>query len=539
MRSLKMNFNMSIYSLKEKILKVDLDIIYNDLKEYIQFYTGKFKYFDLSCNSEDIKKDDNFLFIKNNKNIKISYKIKIGNFGKHGHKGTISDDLIAFSGDEVFLFPIEVLSIDDKKESDFIKEIKIKYDFNKNLSSIVPFYSKEEDVSIIRNPYWHHIYELIKSPYVFGKFKDYNFKKDNLDLNIYNDNEESINEEVLNGIKDLYSYYCSLFNTYKKHIDIIILRKEKDNNYILSGSGKNLIGSTFDFDNLRDWELLSHRLFHSFMDSKIKVKDFHRPPNLWITEGLATYYENIALESLNETLKFKLKVDSDYEFLKIYKRYLYITLKDPNRFSIIPMEEGKITSGGKIEYLHYTKAPLIIKFIEDKRSKANLKENAILDYILNIKDFNNYNLKDMFYKVLGMEVNIFAMNYLFGTEILPMFYLNNRDENLEETIKDLNDYEYILWTCFFNEDSFYVKDKLSSYKLFEILKKAERENVRFAPILLEKEIEGFSKTIYALLKEYFLRAKLCKIPYGELNMRYFILEDKNNIKIWSDFLSKV
>ena len=48
----------------------------------------------------------------------------------------------------------------------------------------------------------------------------------------------------------------------------------------------------------------------------------------------------------------------------LYTRYLYMTLKEPSRFRIIPMEEGSIRSHGKIEFLHYTKAPLLIYFIE-------------------------------------------------------------------------------------------------------------------------------------------------------------------------------
>ncbi len=41
------------------------------------------------------------------------------------------------------------------------------------------------------------------------------------------------------------------------------------------------------------------------MDDLLKSRVYHLPPNIWLTEGLATYYENLALESLEEGLKRK------------------------------------------------------------------------------------------------------------------------------------------------------------------------------------------------------------------------------------------
>ncbi len=98
------------------------------------------------------------------------------------------------------------------------------------------------------------------------------------------------------------------------------------------------------------------------MDHVLKSRVYHLPPNLWLTEGLATYYENLALESLEEELKERLDIKFKKEMAILYTRYLYMTLKEPSRFRIIPMEEGSIRSHGKIEFLHYTKAPLLVYF---------------------------------------------------------------------------------------------------------------------------------------------------------------------------------
>ncbi|MDU7884703.1 MAG: hypothetical protein E7J48_29490 [Klebsiella michiganensis] len=450
-------------------------------------------------------------------------------------------------GEQILLLPVEMLTMsDDLKlncslEIDFTKLIE---ELNSEVyyKSIIPF--KENDFkSKCIGGTWSDLYEIMKSSYTFGFFEEVILKKEYREVHLYysveNEFLNTINkEELVRNIKSICDYYYDLFKIdflNKKDLNIVLLRKSKnENTYILGGSGKNLISATFDMNKKRDWQLLSHRIFHAFMDHILKSRVYHLPPNLWLTEGLATYYENLALESLEEELKERLDIKFKKEMAILYTRYLYMTLKEPSRFKIIPMEEGSIRSHGKIEFLHYTKAPLLVYFLETLNNSCGNK-NEIIEYLINNKD-KSFSMQNLFYNLLGFQCHSFASKYLFGNSIIPLWDLKETLDD-KDVICTLQEYEYILWTWFIGEEENYIEDDLREYnkKIEEII---SCRNINIYNAYLTKQIEDYSKELSFLLKAWIIRSNVCNVSSQDENIRYKLLKDKVNLRIWNEFLEQ-
>ncbi|MDK0629630.1 hypothetical protein P5E75_06125 [Clostridium perfringens] len=530
----------------EEGLNIRLKIKDVNLRD-IQLYKGKTKIKNIKC-KEDFYCDSNFIYIKNkSRDFILEYEVLIGSLGKHGKGGEIGEDLISFMGEQILLLPVEMLTMsDDLKlncslEIDFTKLIE-ELNSEEDYKSIIPFKENEFKSKCIGGT-WSDLYEIMKSSYTFGFFEEVVLKKEYGEVHLYSSIEntflnDSSNEELVRNIKSICDYYYDLFKIdflNKKDLNIVLLRKSKnENSYILGGSGKNFISATFDMNKKRDWQLLSHRIFHSFMDHVLKSRVYHLPPNLWLTEGLATYYENLALESLEEELKERLDIKFKKEMAILYTRYLYMTLKEPSRFRIIPMEEGSIKSHGKIEFLHYTKAPLLVYFIESLKNSCGNK-HEIIEYLINNKD-KSFSMQNLFYNLLGFRCDSFASKYLFENSIIPLWDLKEHLDD-KEVICNLQEYEYILWTWFLGEEENYIKDDLREYNknIEEIIRII---NINIYNSYLTKEIEDYSKELSFLLKAWIIRSNICSVSSQDENIRYKLLKDKENLRIWKEFVQQ-
>lgn len=500
MEGLKIYLSVKENNISEKSLDINLKVS-GISKEAIKLYKGNINVSNISCTYK-YNEENNFIEVlkSDNLDLVLNYTVNLGSLGKHGHTGELNENILAFSGEHIFILPVNILSLKDYYDG-YCDFIKISFDIKNKKLVHIPF-MKEENTLNINNPVWSDIYKLMKDNYIFGNFKEC-YKKDS--LKIFTEENINIEDSVKENIYNLYSYYTNLFEI-KKDLNIVLLNKNKyDNENILGGCVGDSICASFDFNKLRDLQLLSHRLFHNFMDFKIRTKAFHMMPNLWLTEGLATYYENVALESLNDDFKKDININSDKEFKKIFLRYLYMRIKNRELLNIAPMEEGSIKSYGKIEFLHYTIAPLIIKLIEDIRYKSIGEKDSIIKYINSLDYKNGFYMDELFIYLLGDNRDKFAISYLFNSEILPLWYLDYKFEDASELIDHINEYEYVLWTWFNKEGIDYKREFIKLYdvdKKYETL--ANNLNINFGDKLFENMVKKSSNTIYTLLKKYYL-----------------------------------
>lgn len=547
--NIEVMYEVKQFSTEDKILSVSIKIINAcNFKTYnYQLIKGYMKITEVRCVDSfdnpvrfsiakgiiDIDKIDD----KENY-VLFSYNVEIGDLHKHGANGGVYSDLLTFPGESVLVMPINALK-ENMEEINNIKKLNIKYMVPDTWDVIIPFPKKNvKGITEVINPTWTSLYEIRKSSFTFGKFQKHKHLNRKLGYTVYldKDAEKYYTQSAMRGIDNIYKYYCELFNYNLENFAIVLLRKDEvSHNYIISGSSTKNLVSTFDNEIARDWQLLGHRLFHSFFESQVTATKYHEPPLLNLYEGLATYYENISMKSLPENIKNQLNIDPDNEILELFQRYIYMKLKNPSNYSLIPILERKIfVSPAKIEFLHYTQAPLIVKYLEDSAFKKYGKRDNIINYILKNKDDNSVTVGSIANSLLGNGAMVFTHKYISGDEILPLWGLSNKEEN-KDVIGKLNTFEYNMYTWFYRENTLYSYDVLNDDKLSDLSKEADKQGLHFADTMTEANVKKMSPTIYSLLKEYKLRAKVCSVNINDKYSRESLLVNKNNLEIWNNY----
>lgn len=550
----ELNYYIGAPSVPEKQVEVRVEVknISRAMRK-MRFYQGSVNYQDLRVDGDEAGKKpvvlqkDGFVEVDmgGSGEIKLAYKVKLGRMGKHGHQGGVYEDLFVFDGDSVLIFPEVFYTGSDREIKNAFKRVSVYIEKIPGLETIVPEWGKKELEDrwiklIMASPSWMDIYNLRQAGFALGKFEIKFAGKDGKPV-VYVDRGSGLRyaPEAIDGIEKLYNYYSKLFKT-RVPVRIVLLRKDPtDDSYIMGGTGADIICSTFDPSNARDWQLLGHRMFHAFFDSTINARGFHEPPKLWFYEGLATYYENVSLDSLPEKIKADLKINVSGYFSNLFKRYLYMRLKDPYLLTIVPLREAEIISPGKIEFLHYTQAPLIIKAIEDYSYKNRGISDAILNYIIKNKNLQEIDLIDILEETTGGMTGVFFQGLFNSGDILPLWYLAEEKEDAAAVIQELNSFEHNMWSWFRLEIIDYPYDNITGKGLYELSEKAESEGVYFATPEIEKMVLETSPTVYGLLKQYALRAKVCGVDYQDPLLRFKLLNDRENVLKWERYISEI
>lgn len=542
-------------------VKVNLHI--SNADNQLKLFNGLVDYSNIKCKSikgEDIKYNEDAngisIFPERKEDIFFEYEVKIGKASKHGLLGSTYDDLMVFQGENVLMLPEIAYSGKDKEIKKAIAEINVNIKSEgqrQKAVKVMPFTSKNRLMANLRNTSdskelqsnisslnWSKVYNLLKSCYASGSLERMDGEKDG--IKIYKDSQCQYNYDnaTIKGINSLYNYYVNLFGYKIDDFSLVLLRKDKENDMLLMGGlSTQTMGATFDPDSSRDWQLLSHRLFHAFFDYKLTSIKYHTAPQLWLYEGLATYYENNSMNYIDSTIQKKLNLRDD--FLALFKRYIYFSIKDRGILSIAPMNEEKFAiSGGMTEFLHYTQAPLVVKTMEDMSYRKYGKRDRILKFILNKSNDENIDMKEIIKHALGDDSIPFSSKYLFGQDILPLWYLaQNSTEDENDVLEALNEFEYTLWSWFRLEEASYPIHKLSKDEINNVkLIKASKE-IKFEDTNIEDNIYKISPTIYKLLKVYSKRAEVCGIDFKDPLIRLKLLGyDKNQIK-WEEYKSSM
>ena len=292
-----------------------------------------------------------------------NYKRTLGHPGKHGIQGFCGDDLLCFEGQKVLEFP-ECCCFDRK-----VKIGKI---------NIEILHSEKTYNYTFNNLDWFGLYDIRKKCFAIGNFDKFTLN-DKIMLYMRDGGKQSCGQDgnkfVCEKILKLYNYYKNIFGDIRQNsYDIYFLNKADEKN-IFAGAGLSSVGSTFDPESERDMELLSHRMFHAFFDSNLKNADLLAPPYLWLYEGLAVYNEIESLDNREENWR------------NLRKRYDYAKEKYKGKLELIPEREvSYINFGYKMEFLHYTQAPLIVKQNEKLGIIGMLQEGVDMQDIIGKMD---------------------------------------------------------------------------------------------------------------------------------------------------------
>ena len=435
MNNIKINYSVEIGSLEKKTL--DIKMFVSGLKDMniFKLYKGNsvisnIKSFipvniDNTCINFEIGKKDTCL---------VEYTAHLRMPSKHGKYGNISDEAISFSGEEVLLLPFECLDVvDDKTKLTF--EIEALFKFKDFKNYLIPF--NTDNKTIITANTFSEIFEVLKSAYVFTNNPE---TKINDKFSYYG--HTTLDLKTKTNLNNLYNYYKDLF---KNDINLVITGLLKDGNKnTFSGGANSNICASFDLNNKKDLKFLSHRIFYAFLESTIKTQAMHIPPNLWVTKGLASYYESKSLEVFDDATKKDLHLSFDEDIKRLYRIYLYSLKSNEKIFSIPPIVEGSLKSSALLEYLHTIKAPLLIKFFEEA---SDLKhDDKFINYLISVKDLTKFSQPDMFKYLLKEKTSELAQNYIFNSRSL-VFDIDLITD-IEKIRKELTEFDLLMNTLF-------------------------------------------------------------------------------------------
>ena len=451
------------------------------------------------------------LWIESGKTKELKYHVNLGEDGKHGAQGIINDKFCVFDGIHTLLLPEEAYVEGISNEEVLMKQLSINLESEKGWMEVNPFEMK-------KNVTWPDLYDLMNDCFAMGEFERRKINVEDGKLNIYSPQGEKWTQDVIyeEALKSLLSYYQNLF-TLKKQYSVIFLPGEKQ---IIGGAGSHSVGASFNPENARDWELLSHRMFHAFLYSSLHGQALHTAPLLWFSEGLATYYENIALQQMPESMKISYGWKDDLQFAKLYDQYLYMRCKEPVLYQIAPMEEEGLKSQAQVEFLHYIQAPLMIKRMETIAGK-----DSVLNEFLKCYEWDSFSMEDMVKQLLKDDYEENWKNYFVGKEIIPLWQLGKTVRDDSTIVEHLNSAEWMLGSWLNKELEYYPIEEISIEELDSLKENNDLNQFSYADSETEKNIQEYSKLIDELLKANCLKIKEAGFEIGDPMARYEYLKN--------------
>lgn len=510
----------------------------------ITFYTGD-KAVTLKASTDGgglqfpvSQQEDNIgLYLGRAKKVTLIYEVQIASSGKHGYRGYSTENYCVFDGGQAFLLPMEYYQEGYPPDKAVVGRLSVTMKARRGWLSVFPY-------TELKNVTWFDAYSLNSDSFFMGACTLIG-EKDGLKIYAVSQSEKAIQDTAVKGIAALYNYYADLFSFRQKPYQVILLPSAGESGFsVIGGAGTGSVCATFDPAKRRDWELLSHRMFHAYFDTALRVQEIHKAPRLWFYEGLVTYYENRSMAQLPKEIQVSADIRPEQEFTSLFNKYLYMRTKDAAQFSLAPMEEQRIRDskegGPQIEFLHYIQAPLVVRMIEDLNEKRTGKHDALLMELLKNRGSSSLlSWRELLARVLGNDAEPVYQKYFLSNEFLPLWYLRDSNYSEQRTLNDLNDIDYLLATWMMSQQGQIPYEELNLTTVRKIKDRPEWGLIHFSDSQTEQNIEKYSPVIHALLKEYALRANICNLSLNNPALRNKLLLDKDNIVRWDAWMNSV
>ncbi|WP_195985786.1 hypothetical protein [Clostridium sp. D33t1_170424_F3] len=461
------------------------------------------------------------------KEIQLVYDVPIGAEGKHGHRGAVTEDYCVFDGGQALLLPMEFYTDGFPEQEVVVSRLSVRMDLREGWTAVLPF----EELTDLT---WMDAYHINNDCFAMGRFTSCALPEQDTGLRVYrlSGAENDLSGQTLEGIAALDNYYQQKFSRQDRPYQAILLPGGGE--AVIGGAGAGSVCATFDETSKRDWELLSHRMFHAYFDTAFPTQRFHAAPQLWFYEGLATYYENRSVASLPEAVRAAAGIQPETQFASLFNQYLYIKVKDPALFSFAPMDEARISeSEGRKEFLHYIQAPLVVWMVG---SLAGREDAVLQELTAQWSRGEVFEMEPFLVQVLGSQAGGVYNNYFQSDALLPLWELKTPGMTEEQILRDLNTVEQMLASWMTQQLGQYPCDVLDLETVQRIQNRMEFQEAIFADAETEAQIKAYSPAIWSLLKEYALRAQVCGVEFDEPMLRYHLLSDKENLEKWNTWL---
>ncbi|MEQ8226004.1 MAG: hypothetical protein ABRQ37_27070, partial [Candidatus Eremiobacterota bacterium] len=293
-----------------------------------------------------------------NKEIFIRYCVKPGGKGRHGRQGNISETFASFDG-RIFILPDKTYKIN---------RAKIQFSVPDRWKVVNP-YRKEGN--------WYYpdragkdlIYEsLVKSPVACGPFGETKKRFGNTDVYVYSCSEWPISyrKKITEKSFKLYEYFYKHTGFDPEFPYIICWTPlSYDREKVLGGIWSNGMCYEMEEDRLRNWELFAHRLGHAVNEYEPTGMAIRDREDFWFIEGWPSYIE---IESTS-SVKF---ADNKTGWEKLYESYIKTLEKYPH-YDYPLGKQYEVANADSVEFIHYTKAPLVMKMLDEEMKRSSGK----------------------------------------------------------------------------------------------------------------------------------------------------------------------
>ncbi len=474
------------------------------------------------------------------KKLIVHYVIRPGSLAKHGHQGYLHQNFCILGGEQFLILPAAGRAA----------RTQIQFEFPEIWEAFLPLIQAPQfQVShhqlITTDTSWSGFYQLVKTCYIFGKFSASPDPNRALNFVFSMEMSDSVQKMIKNLVIEMIHFFDYRFQQYLSRYTFCFISFADDSEKIMSGVGSFSMGFTFLPNEKRDWQLLAHRLFHVYFDRFMNIKSLHLLPDIWFLEGLATFYEILAPGKLNLQAFGIKSYTPDEEFSRLYQKYLYFRVKDPELFQLIPVEKTHLLSG-QTEFLHYTQAPLIILAIHTLLTPDNspISNDIFRDWLEKLKFHPDTTLEASFNEIADSSTKLFWQNFIAGDSLLNLCSILSKSSEKkfpaqsQEIMHELKEYEYLLSTWFQNAPDKFLKESLFENEFQALIHESNQRKIHFGDPTIENTIFDFSPTVFYLLKIHWLRMHVCKIEPTD-PARNFKLVQLENLEIWNNFIAKL
>lgn len=294
--------------------------------------------------------------------IHVNYDAQPGGMGRHGAQGGVDDRWALFDG-RLYLSP---------KNKDRLQAARLRFVTPEGWVVASPF-RKDGD--------WYYLDMfgpedtsrlLEKSCVGAGEFDQVrrSFGRMELRVAIYGGWNQEHKQRLADSTFRIAEYFHDTLGFDLRAPYSVVWAPRFNGQRIFGGSFVN--GTCFEHDEyqLRNFELLAHRMGHSmnkYEPAGIAIRD---PRDHWFREGWASYIEVTATQATGIA-----EVEQRPSWDSLYRRYKERRQSNPEWD--IPLAEEPSSAGDTEEFIHYRKAPLITKMLANQiqwRSGRTMEE---------------------------------------------------------------------------------------------------------------------------------------------------------------------
>lgn len=338
----------------------------------------------------------------------VSYTVRPGAVGRHGHRGYLADEWGMVAGEQVFLLP---------EVAQPLGEVSVSFETPTGYDVSVPWERRQDGAY---DPVYgdrKFIFDsFASSTIVFGGYTTTSKRVGAANVSVHV--EQSLGEDEASVLADrsfaLCDYFEELFGEFPgTDYHFFYTPAADDGVKVVGGMWANGVGLTSPGNDSWEWQLVSHRLFHRWSwyapyGTKVPAEE-----DVWFLEGKPNYYQIKSTAAIGLT-------NTTEEFDALYRRYQW----DRGSLDAPLTAQPNPPSPAHWEFLSFTKAPLVAKLMAEKIAEDSGGEKSFDDF--NRRQYEKfghrqgtYDLQEELEGYTGEGWSAFFENFVEGVKELP------------------------------------------------------------------------------------------------------------------------